>query len=86
MERKKTNEIYMLNFDNAIKTGKATATRGVSFFWEDVLKLTESTVIKNCTAVKTTYDEFTINEQFDLVDGEWQSYLKRQSLGIPKHE
>jgi len=82
MERKKTNEIYIMNFENAQKTGKSWATRSTSFLWSDVRHLTASTSIPNCTIVYT-FSEFTINEHFDVVDGEWQAYLQRQHLGIP---
>lgn len=84
MERKKTNEIYFRSFEDAVKTGVSTATRKVSFFWHDVLNLKESVTIPNCTVVKTESEEFTINEQFDLVDGEWNAFLKREKLGITK--
>lgn len=82
MERKKTNEVYILHFDDAVKAGQSWSTRGTSFFWEDVVKVTESTLIRNCTVVKTTYDEFTINEHYELVDGEWKAFLDRKKLGI----
>lgn len=86
LERKKTNEIYILSFDEAVKKGCSYSTRGVSFFWNDVVMLSESTIFRNCTVVKTTFSEFTINEQFDVIDSEWQSFLNRTSLGITKGE
>ncbi len=87
MERKKTNEIYIVSSDIAAQTGTAKAIRGASFLWQDVRHLQASTFFPNCTIVYTTFSEFTINEQFDVVDGEWQSFLKRQHLGIPaSHE
>lgn len=85
-ERKKTKEMYILSFDEAVKKGCSYSTLGVSFFWNDVIMLSESTIFRNCTVVKTTFSEFTINEQFDVMDSEWQSYLNRTSLGITKGE
>lgn len=82
MERKKTNEIYILSFDEAVRANQSWSTRGTSFFWSDVLRVTQSTIFRHCTVVKTTYDEFTINEHFELVDGEWKAFLDRPKLGI----
>lgn len=82
MERKKTNEIYIFDFKTAMEVGRSTGTRGTSFLWDDVVHITESKVFSNCTSVKTVYTEFTINEQFDVVDGEWNAYIIRQKLGI----
>lgn len=84
MERKKTNEVYFLSFEQVAKTGRSHSTRGKSFLWEDVIYLTQSSIIPNCTQVKTVHSEFTINEHFEAVDSEWQAYLIRQKLGIPK--
>lgn len=87
MERKKSNEIYVLDFEKAHREGKVTSTRGTSFLWCDVVQVSESSIFRNATVVKTIYTEFTINEHFDLVDGEWKSFLERDKLGITKpHE
>lgn len=84
--RKRTNEIYILQFEEAVKKGKSFSTRSVSFFWNDVIMLSASTIFQNCTVIKTSFSEFTINEQFDVVDREWQSFLDRASLGLYNSE
>lgn len=86
LERKKTKEIYILDFKDAMTSGCCTATRGVSFIWNDVIMVTESSLIRNCTVVRTTYSEFTINEHYDIVDGEWKAFLESQKLGIDMNE